>query len=88
MRKKFNFDDLVFTKISPSSRVTKASLSFKNGLGCNIYMHSNNTNLYSPYEFELTKNGEHFVDNHLSDDNVGYCTKDEICQLISEAQRL
>lgn len=90
MRKKFNFDDLEFSPISdnPFEKTQKASLSFSNDYGCNIYFHSPNTNRENPYEFELLKFGKPTGHHKISDENVGYCSKDDICEFIAIAQNL
>lgn len=88
MRRIFNFDDLVFERVSPTSKKLKATLSFSNSYGCNIYMHSSATNFANPYEFELLKDGHPSSHSKISDENIGYCSKDDICSLISEAQSL
>lgn len=87
-RHKFSFNDLIFTPISPDSRTEKATLTFSNGYGCNIYYLSPNTNRELPYEFELLFNGEKTFHNSISDDNVGYCSKDNIIEFLDIAQKL
>ena len=52
-------------------------------------MHSNATNRWNPYEFELLKNNKPTTNSEISPDgNVGYCTQEDICDLIRIAQRL
>ncbi len=87
-RKKFKFSDLDFQPISENSRTLKATLSFLNGYGCNVYMHSEGTNKWLPYEFELLYNGKPTVNTELSDGNIGYSSEDDINQYLSIAQRL
>ncbi len=87
-RKRFNFDNLDFQPISPNSRILKATLQFSNGYGCNVYMHSSNTNQWLPYEFELLFDNQPTINNQISDGNVGYCSKDDICEFIRIAQKL
>ena len=89
MRKIKNFDDLAFDPVSEGSRTLKATLDFENGYGCNIYMFSEATNRWNPYEFELTKNHKPALHSKVSPDgNIGYCTQEDICDLIGIAQRL
>lgn len=84
----YTFSDLVFEPISENSHIQKASLTFKNGYGCNIYKYSPYTNEGNPYEFELTMNGIKTFNNNISDDNIGYCTEEDIEDLIKIAQKL
>lgn len=86
-RRKFSFDDLIFAPTGRKNE-TQATLTFLNSYGCNVFHHSPNTNTELPYEFELLLNGEHVARMEVCDDNVGYCSKDDICELISQAQRL
>ena len=83
----FDFNTLIFTPTGKRNE-TKASISFPNQYGANIYCHSSNTNRELPYEFELTYRGERTVHPSICDDNIGYLSKDDICSLIIEAQHL
>lgn len=87
-KRKLNFDDLNFQPISPDSRTLKATLQFSNGYGCNVYYRSENTNRWMPYEFELLYHNNHAVHSELSDDNIGYSSKEDISDYIKIAQRL
>ena len=86
-REKIQFQEL-FEPVSPNSKMLKASLSFENGYGCNIYKHSPNTNREYPFEFEVTHNGHRAIVKSISDDNIGYCSESDIYTLISEVKKL
>lgn len=86
-KRNLNFDDLIFTSFDDSNQ-KKATLSFKNGYGCNVYYRSENTNRQLPYEFELLKDGKPTVNLNIADGNIGYLSKDEISTILSEVQRL
>ena len=87
-KRNLTFDNLFFKPESSNSRSLKATLQFPNGYGCNVYMYSSNTNRELPYEFELTFLGKPTADDRISDENVGYCSKDDICDFIKIAQKL
>lgn len=82
------FDSLEFVPISADGYQQKASLTFNNGYGCNVYTHSKYTNTELPYEFELTRYGAPYANSRISDDNVGYCSKEDISELMHLAQQL
>jgi len=87
-QRRLTFDNLDFKPISPDSRTLKATLQFSNGYGCNVYMHSPNTNKWLPYEFELLYNNKQTFNSEISDGNVGYSSKDDISEFIRIAQKL
>lgn len=86
--RKLTFDNLIFEPLHEGSKTLKATLTFKNNYGCNVYMHSPATNKWLPYEFELLYNGRPTAHPDISDDNVGYSSKDDISEYISIAQKL
>ena len=87
-RRRFNFDDLDFQPISSDSRTKKATLQFPNKYGCNVYYRSENTNRWLPYEFELLYDNKPTFNLEISDGNVGYSSKNDICDFIAIAQKL
>ena len=78
-----NFDDLVFVPIYPNAYELKATLEFNNGYSCIVYKNSPSTNRELPYEYELIP-----PNSNISDDNIGYCSKEEIISLLRESQNL
>lgn len=80
--------DLVFSPIEANSKTQKATLTFKNKYGCNVYFRSPNTNRELPYEFELLYEGKQTFNDRISDGNVGYCSLSDISELIRIAQKL
>ena len=86
--RRLNFDDLVFQPLQSNSKTTVATLSFPNNYGCRVYHRSFATNSELPYEFELLFNGEHYSHQDVAEDNIGYLSKDDICSLLIDAQKL
>ena len=77
MAKKKAFKDLVFEQ-------DKASLKFRNGYTVVVRTGKNTaTTVGSPYEFELIP-----INSIVSDDKIGYCTEEDITQLMYESQSL
>lgn len=77
MTKKKAFKDLVFEE-------NKASIKFKNGYTVIVRTgRGTATTVGSPYEFELVP-----VNPIVSDDKVGYCTEEDVTQLMYESQSL
>ena len=73
MTKKKAFKDLVFEE-------NKASIKFKNGYTVIVRTgRGTATTVGSPYEFELVP-----VNPIVSDDKVGYCTEEDVTQLMYE----
>lgn len=83
-RKFLSFSDLKFSEGKPA----KATLNFPNGFGVNIYYRSSATNKELPYELELLRNNVPVIDQRISDDNIGYCSEDDITTLMHQIQRL
>ena len=77
MSKKKSFKDLVFDG-------DKASLKLKNGYTVVVRTGKGTaTTVGSPYEFELIPSNL-----TISDDKIGYCTEEDITQLMYESQSL
>lgn len=77
MAKKKAFKDLVFEQ-------DKASLKFRNGYTVVVRTGKGTaTTVGSPYEFELIP-----INSIVSDDKIGYCTEEDITQLMYESQSL
>lgn len=75
--KKKSFSDLKFEN-------NKATLKLKNGYTVVVRTGKNTaTTVGSPYEFELIP-----LNSKICDDKVGYCTEEEITQLMYESQHL
>ena len=83
-RKLLSFENLQFSEGKPS----KATISFSNGFGVNVYYRSAATNRELPYELELLRNNTPTVDPRISDENIGYCSKDDITTIMHQIQRL
>lgn len=76
-KKKKCFTDLKFEN-------GKASLKLKNGYTVVVYTGKGTaTTVGNPYEFELIPQN-----SIISDDRIGYCTEEEITQLMYESQSL
>lgn len=82
----FSFDNLVFEPISPDSRIRKAHLDFSNGFSVNVYVHTSNVAPYAPYEVEPLPKGNNKINTFISDDNIGYCTKEDVDFYIKKLQ--
>jgi hypothetical protein len=75
--KKYSFADLVFQS-------HKAVIKLKNGYTVVVRKGKGTaTTVGSPYEFELIPQN-----SIISDDKIGYCTEEDITQLMYEAQTL
>lgn len=76
-KNKKSFTDLKFEN-------NKATLKLKNGYTVVVRTgHGTATTVGSPYEFELIPQN-----SIISDDKIGYCTEEEITQLLYESQSL
>ena len=77
MAKKKSFSDLQFEE-------GKASLKLKNGYTVVVRTGKGTaTTVGSPYEFELVPQN-----SIISDDRIGYCSEEDITQLLYESQSL
>lgn len=77
MTRKKTFKDLTF-------KDNEASLKFKNGYTVVVRTGKGTaTTVGSPYEFELIPTN--FI---ISDDKIGYCSEEDIDQLLNDAQSL
>ena len=76
-KKKFSFADLVFES-------DKAGIKLRNGYTVVVRKGKGTaTTVGSPYEFELIPQN-----SIISDDKIGYCSEEDITELIHESQLL
>lgn len=76
-RKKFSFADLTFND-------NQAGIKLKNGYTVVVRKGKGTaTTVGSPYEFELIPQN-----SIISDDRIGYCSEEDITELIHESQLL
>lgn len=73
---KMEFKDLIWEN-------NIATVSFKNNYTVRIIKHGPGTTIGAPYTFECIP-----INSIISDDIIGYCTKNEIIQLLNETERL
>lgn len=77
-RKKYSFEDLVFDQSD------KAGIKLRNGYTVVVRKGKGTaTTVGAPYEFELVPQN-----SIISDDRIGYCTEEDITQLMYESQSL
>lgn len=77
-KRKYSFIDLVFDQSN------RASIKLRNGYTVVVRKGKGTaTTVGSPYEFELIPQN-----SIISDDKIGYCTEEDITQLMYESQSL
>lgn len=77
-KRKYSFTDLVFDQSN------RASIKLRNGYTVVVRKGKGTaTTVGSPYEFELIPQN-----SIISDDKIGYCTEEDITQLMYESQSL
>ena len=84
-KRRFTFDDLEFHHTGRTIREQKASLTFPNQYTVNVYFRSDSTNRELPFEFELLYHGH--KSPNITGDNIGYCSKADICEFIEKVQK-
>lgn len=84
----YHFTDLQFVQDQDNPKQQIAILGFKNGYGCIVIKGSPNTNFGNQYEFIQTRNNQPFFHPNINDGPVGYCTVQDIEDLLEEVQSL
>lgn len=82
------FDDLKFEQgFLPT--VKRARLKFKNGYGVSVitgtYTYTNN---FDEYELAVLKDGDICYDTPITNDVIGYLSKDEVTEIMIKVQEL
>ena len=75
-RNKKVFSDLTFNN-------GVAELSFQNGYSVKVETHTSATTYGAPYEVTCIP-----TNNRISDEPIGYCTEEEVSQIMKEIQGL
>jgi len=82
------FDDLKF-ELHPLGTGSIAKIKFDNGYGASVLngerFYTNNRN---EYELAVTKNGVLCYDTPITDDVIGYLSREEVTDLMKKIQEL
>ena len=82
------FEDLQFEK-HPTRFGKHAIMEFKNGYGVSVVFGNNwYSNGIDTYEIAILKDGRLTYNTHITDDVLGYQTKQEVSEIMKQAQEL
>lgn len=83
------FDDLIFNPHPAGFGGIQAKMDFKNGFGVSVVqgemLYTNNSN---EYELAVLKNGSLCYSTHITNDVLGYLSKDDVTSVMKAIQRL
>lgn len=87
MQKQFTFKDLIFVPHAFHTNGKHATLTFENNYGISVITGPRSyTSKKRPYEVAILYNGSITYDTSLTDDVLGYQTKNDIDDIIKEVQ--